>query len=184
MQMLRENLPPVGSRRFAGLLHHALRASPVGVGPPAFWRGGPGREAGPAADAPHKLSADLPMSDQNEQQSEGRQNQGGRPRKDPRDRRTKRYGLRLSPKEYEEIQDRAERAGLSVAEYLRRRALGKPISTKVEKKTTEELNRIGVHLNQIARRASSGDLPDVASEAEAAIQEVRALIDQIGQMDR
>ena len=124
------------------------------------------------------------MNDQNEQQSEGRQNKGGRPRKDPRDRRTKRYGLRLSPKEYEEIQDRAERAGLSVAEYLRRRALGKPISTKVEKKTTEELNRIGVHLNQIARRASSGDLPDVASEAEAAIQEVRALIDQIGQMDR
>jgi len=124
------------------------------------------------------------MSDQNEQQSEGRQNKGGRPRKDPKDRRTKRYGLRLSPKEYEEIQDRAERAGLSVAEYLRRRALGKPISTKVEKKTTEELNRIGVHLNQIAHRASSEDLPDVASEAETAIQEVRALIDQIGQMDR
>ncbi len=41
MQMLRENLPPVGLRRFAGLLHHALRASPVGVGPPAFWRGRP-----------------------------------------------------------------------------------------------------------------------------------------------
>jgi hypothetical protein len=123
------------------------------------------------------------MSDQNEQ-SEGRQNRGGRPRKDPKDRRTKRYGLRLSPKEYEEIQERAERAGLSVAEHLRRRALGKPISTKVDKKTTEQLNRIGVHLKQIARRVSSEDLPDVASEAEAAIQEVRALIDQIGQMDR
>ncbi len=41
MQMLRKNLPPVGSRRFAGLLHHALRASPIGVGPPAFWRGRP-----------------------------------------------------------------------------------------------------------------------------------------------
>ncbi|MCS3758256.1 plasmid mobilization protein [Salinibacter ruber] len=124
------------------------------------------------------------MSDQNEQQSEGRQNQGGRPRKDPRDRRTKRYGLRLSPKEYEEIQDRAERAGLSVAKFLRRRALGKPISTKVEKKTTEELNRIGVNLNQLAYRANRGELEDVAVEAEAAIQEVRALIDQIGQMDR
>ena len=124
------------------------------------------------------------MNDQNEQQSEGRQNKGGRLRKDPRDRRTKRYGLRLSPKEYEEIQDRAERAGLSVAEYLRRRALGKPISTKVEKKTTEELNRTGVNLNQRAYRANRGELEAVAVGAEAAIQEGRSPIDPVGQIDR
>jgi hypothetical protein len=48
MQMLRENLPPVGSRRFAGLLHHALRASPDGFGPLASRRGGPDRGAAPA----------------------------------------------------------------------------------------------------------------------------------------
>lgn len=110
-----------------------------------------------------------------------RKNQGGRPRKDPADRRSETYGLRLSPKEKAEIEERAERSGLSLAEYLRRRALGKPIKTQIDKEATHELNRIGVNLNQIAARAHQGGLEDVAGRAEAAIEEVRALIEELGQ---
>jgi hypothetical protein len=106
---------------------------------------------------------------------------GGRPRKDPADRRTETYGLRLSPKEKAELEDRAERAGLSLAEYLRRRALGKPVKTQVDKEATHELNRIGVNLNQIAHVANAGDLEHIQSQAAEAIEEVRALIEELGQ---
>jgi hypothetical protein len=107
---------------------------------------------------------------------------GGRPKKPARKRRSESYGLRFSPEEMEELEKRCEAAGLSRAEYLRRRAFGKPVSTKVDQEMTRELNRIGTNLNQIAYRANRGELPDVAAAAEEAIEEVRALIGEIGQM--
>lgn len=110
-----------------------------------------------------------------------RRNPGGRPKKDPADRRSETYGLRLSPREKEELEDRADRAGLSLAEYLRRQALGKQIKTRVDKKATHELNRIGVNLNQLARAANRGDLHDVAAQVGEVIEELRELIEEIGQ---
>jgi hypothetical protein len=120
---------------------------------------------------------DDPMDDDGSERS----SPGGRPRKDPADRRTETYGLRLSPKEKAELEDRAERAGLSLAEYLRRRALGKPVKTQVDKEATHELNRIGVNLNQIAHVANAGDLEHIQGQAAEAIEEVRALIEELGQ---
>ena len=114
--------------------------------------------------------------------SKGGPSKRGRPTKPPEEKRTERYGLRLSPNEMEELEERCEAAGLSKAEYLRRRALGKPVSTKVDQEMTRELNRVGTNLNQIAYRANRGELPDVAAAAEEAIEEVRALIGEIGQM--
>ncbi|MCS4201923.1 plasmid mobilization protein [Salinibacter ruber] len=114
--------------------------------------------------------------------SKGGPSKRGRPTKPPEEKRTESYGLRLSPNEMEELEERCEAAGLSKAEYLRRRALGKPVSTKVDQEMTRELNRVGTNLNQIAYRANRGELPDVAAAAEEAIEEVRALIGEIGQM--
>jgi hypothetical protein len=118
-----------------------------------------------------------PMDDDGSNQS----SPGGRPRKDPAERRSHTHGLRLSPKEKEELERRAERAGLSLSAYLRRRGLGRPIKTRVEKEATDELNRIGVNLNQIARVANAGDLKHIQSQAAEAIEEVRALIEELGQ---
>jgi len=114
--------------------------------------------------------------------SKGGSPKGGRPPKPERKRRTETYGLRLSPEEMEELEAKAKTAGLERSEFIRRRVFGKPISTEVEKETTRELNRIGVNLNQLAYRANKGEMPDVAAEAKAAIEEVRALIGEIGQM--
>lgn len=105
-------------------------------------------------------------------------NQGGRPKKPEEERRTLTHGLRLSPKEKEELEARADRAGLSLSEYLRRKALGKPVKTKVDGKALKELNRIGVNLNQLARAANRGDLL-LDGQAKEAIQELRALIEKI-----
>jgi len=101
----------------------------------------------------------------------------GRPKKPEEERRSLTHGLRLSPQEKEELEARADRAGLSLSEYLRRRALGKKIQTQIEGKALKEMNRIGVNLNQIARAANRGDLVD--QQAREAIKELRALMDQI-----
>lgn len=101
----------------------------------------------------------------------------GRPKKPEEERRSLTHGLRLSPQEKEELEARADRAGLSLSEYLRRRALGKKIKTQIEGKALKELNRIGVNLNQIARAANRGNLVD--QQAREAIKELRALMDQI-----
>lgn len=88
------------------------------------------------------------------------------------------HGLRLSPNEKEELEQRADRAGLSLSGYLRRKALGKPVKTKVDGKALKELNRIGVNLNQLARRSNERSLlSDVP--VQKAIEELRSLIREI-----
>lgn len=111
------------------------------------------------------------MSDQTE-------NKGGRPKKAPEERRSLTHGLRLSPREKEELEQRAEKAGLSLSEYLRKRALGKPVKTKVDGKALKEMNRIGVNLNQLARAANRGDVL-IGGQVREAIRELRDLIEKI-----
>jgi len=101
---------------------------------------------------------------------------GGRPRKDPRERRSLTHGLRLSPNEKEELEERAEEAGLSLSAYLRRRGLGKPMKAQIEKKAIKEINKVGVNLNQLARWANQGKGRAVESEIEDAIRELKWLI--------
>ena len=101
----------------------------------------------------------------------------GRPKKPEAKRRSLTHGLRLSPQEKKELEARADRAGLTLSEYLRRRAFGRKVQTQIEGKALKELNRIGVNLNQIARAANRGEL--VGQQATEAIKELRALMDQI-----
>ncbi len=51
--------------------------------------------------------------------------------------------IRCLPEEKEEIQESAQAAGLSVGEYLRRCALGRRITAKVDTKLIMELQRLG-----------------------------------------
>ncbi|WP_103028285.1 plasmid mobilization protein [Salinibacter altiplanensis] len=110
--------------------------------------------------------------------SQQSQNKGGRPKKPEEERRSLTHGLRLSPNEKEELEARADRAGLSLSEYLRRKALGKPVKTKVDGKALKELNRIGVNLNQLARAANRGDIL-IGGQVREAIEELRSLIEEI-----
>jgi predicted DNA-binding protein len=112
-------------------------------------------------------------------QEDERQNQGGRPRKDPEDRRSHTHGLRLSPNEKEKLEKRAERAGMSLSEYIRRRALGKKIKPKVEEEAIRQIRRAGVNLNQIAKWANEGKDQAVRSAAEETIEEVKQAIREL-----
>lgn len=106
--------------------------------------------------------------------------QGGRPRKPEEEKRTESHGLYLSKKEKLELEKRSEAAGLSINEYLRRSALGgEPVQSKSDQKTRRELRWIGNNLNQLARRANKGELPEVAEAVEDGIEELREALQQI-----
>lgn len=117
--------------------------------------------------------------------SEGSDNgQRGRPRKPEEERRTISHGLYLSKKEKEELQRRADAAGLSVNEYLRRKALGgTPVASSADRKVRRELRAIGSRLNRLAERTEAADRDDMEEVAEAVKEGVEALrktLEQIG----
>lgn len=107
-------------------------------------------------------------------------NRGGRPRKEPDEKRNIPQSVHLNQREKEEIERRAERAGLAVSEYIRKRALGRPVKTKVEEKTIREVQRIGVNINQLARWANRGEDEKVRSQIEDAIKELKSAIERLG----
>jgi len=81
--------------------------------------------------------------------------------------RGKRLQLCLTDAEAQEIETRAERAGLSVSGYLRALAFGKdtpqppaakrpPVEKQILGRLLGELGKIGSNINQIARRVNEG----------------------------
>lgn len=85
----------------------------------------------------------------------GTTSKGGRPPKDPSERRTEKVGVSLTPGEYEELSARADELGISRAELMRRSWEGtvplRPVSTENVDLLLGDLRPIGVNLNQVAR---------------------------------
>jgi hypothetical protein len=98
----------------------------------------------------------------------------GRPRKTPDERRGEVYQFRLTTQERAALEERAERVGLSLSEYVRRQSLGRPMPARRadvqhQAKLATALLRIGVNLNQIAKHMNAGraepyHLPDLITE--------------------
>ena len=95
-----------------------------------------------------------------------------------------RLGLRLSAEEHRAISSRAQRAGLTVSEYVRRRSLedtSRPIiniDVSELKPLHAQLKRIGGNINQIARAVNTLHRPE---------QELPALertLDELGECTR
>lgn len=88
-------------------------------------------------------------------------------------------GLRMTPEERAELDRRADRAGLSVAAYLRAAALGDagpratrkpPIAKQELVRVLSQLGKIGSNVNQLARAVNSGDDPNgLADDLKAAV---------------
>jgi len=73
--------------------------------------------------------------------------------------------MRVAATDKRTIEAKAKRAGLSVADYMRRAALGKTIVERVPLDLRRELGAAGNNLNQLARLANSGKLPGAGIEA-------------------
>lgn len=83
-----------------------------------------------------------------------------RPKKQDGEQRCETARFRLTVAEREYIRSQARAAGITEAEYLRRRALGYSVpparSGRADPALISELNRIGVNVNQLARAAHRG----------------------------
>jgi len=85
----------------------------------------------------------------------------GRPLKSPQDKRDCRVAVMLTMAERAELESRAQGLGLTISDYIRRRALGVPLppqaaDRRVRDKLATSLLRIGVNLNQIAKHMNAG----------------------------
>lgn len=105
----------------------------------------------------------------------------GRPAKREAEARGSRVAFRLTLSELSAIQAEAAKAGLSPSDYCRRVILRhrvKPAITDVDAAALADLNRVGVNLNQIAKKLNTtGRAP---SDIAATLAEVRAIIDRLG----
>ncbi len=105
-----------------------------------------------------------------------------RPVKQEHEKRSEVVQTRVTLAEHEHMRSVAEDAGLSVSDYLRRRACGYMVPTGAARRSVDpalvsELNRIGVNLNQITRNLNSGrplriHAKEVLRELEAALKVV------------
>lgn len=83
-----------------------------------------------------------------------------RPKKSPLDAKTEQVSIRLSPLELADLQGKADDAKTNVTAFVRAAAIGQQL--KVIKSTApdfldrNEVRRIGVNLNQIARSLNEG----------------------------
>lgn len=83
-----------------------------------------------------------------------------RPRKQTDERRSEQTKERWTLAELEYLNEQAELAGITRAEFIRRRALGYSMppapSRSSDPALVSELNRIGVNVNQLARATHRG----------------------------
>lgn len=97
------------------------------------------------------------------------------------EKRSEQANIRLSPAELAAISDKANSAKTTVTEFVRAAALNKrtPVqkSTAVDFETRNELRRIGVNLNQIARVLNAGGTAN-ADELNALCGKLDILFDE------
>ena len=84
-----------------------------------------------------------------------------RPKKQALEKRTEQLNLRLTLGEVEAIRTEAAKAGLGVAEFVRRRALGYQVPVASARASDPalitEINRIGVNVNQLTKAVHMDD---------------------------
>ena len=94
----------------------------------------------------------------------------------------KRRTLRLTAEEDKKLTRRAETAGISVSEYMRRLFFGgRPIIARTDDQTIRELRRLGGllkhHFDMVKRTGSTGTLV----ELDAALRQIRQAIETLSE---
>lgn len=98
----------------------------------------------------------------------------------PRKQQHERFNLRYTLAELEFLRAEASKAALSPHEYARRRTLGARLPTssgRADPALINELNRIGVNLNQLAHMGHLGN--DVTDEVGQLVNELRRTLEYV-----
>lgn len=101
---------------------------------------------------------------------------GGRPKKTEATGRASRVHVLLTVTEKGRVREAARRGGLSISEYVRRRTLGRPVTSRVDADAERQLRRIGVNLNQLARVANTAGQVERGADLDALVAEIRRAI--------
>ena len=105
----------------------------------------------------------------------------GRPKKSPEERHTETVRVPLRPADFARLQSFADQAKTSVTDFVRSSALGAEFtviqSQTPDEDTIEQLRRIGVNLNQIAK-ALNAQRSIVPSELTSACDDLKTLLAQ------
>ena len=110
-------------------------------------------------------------------------NKGGRPRKLPQERREFCYHPGFSATENTRLEQRAEAAGLPVAEFIRAASLNLQINSipAANREAIVALNRLGNNINQVAKQLNAGLVQGItADQIDAWLANVQASIAQAG----
>ncbi len=103
-----------------------------------------------------------------------------RPLKEPDEKRSEVIPTRFTLSERVCLRQQAQAAGLTLAEFIRRRSLGlvvQPPPARADASLVSELNRIGVNVNQLARSQNSGR--EFRGDWQAVEGELRRLIAKV-----
>ena len=80
---------------------------------------------------------------------------------------TERLDVRVAPEEKEQLRRIAASAGISVAELVRARALGRPVVSRTDATTIRELRRLGGLLKKVHLDSGGAYSRETASELTA-----------------
>lgn len=105
--------------------------------------------------------------------------QRGRPRKGEEENRTAQVNVRLTVAEKEDLSQQADSAGLSIGDYVRRRVMGRPVVAHCDRRTINELRRLGGQLKDLHIKS----LGTYRAETRDAILAIQAAITRIGIRD-
>lgn len=100
--------------------------------------------------------------------------------------RTRRLEIRVTPEEKLEIESMAKKVNLKTSEYMRRVCLMPPEITREEfkdkiVKPIFEINKIGVNINQIAKKYNEHEFTEPRDELLDELREVQKLLLSIRQ---
>jgi hypothetical protein len=98
------------------------------------------------------------------------------------ERATKRFEMRMTDEEYEQLLNDAELASLTLSELVRRRSLGRRIHAATDMIAIRELRRLGGLQKLTMKLAAQHD--GIVDECIATIKSLRAAIDRIVLHDR
>ena len=125
---------------------------------------------------PQSSRAEDEKSPPHEPAAQHSRRRGGRPKKTEATGRDSRVHALFTTAEKARVKRAASAGGLSISEYVRRRTLGRPVTSRVDADAERQLRRIGVNLNQLARIANTSGQVERADELDVLVTELRQAI--------
>lgn len=110
-------------------------------------------------------------------------NRGGRPRKEETEKLKYRVAVKMTPPDYFRLLTQAHQTGVSPSEYMRECFRNGHVKERLSEEHAgyvRQLCGMANNLNQLARKANTGDLSEVRWDCKVVVARIHELISRIG----